>query len=60
MVGALFWCKGDGLVCTTAGVVVPPIGFPVKVKLFKHIQELSKYSRFDTKLLTGKYPLVLN
>ena len=60
MVGALFWCKGVRLVCTMAGVVVPPIGCPVKVKLFKHMQEFSKYKRFDTKLLTGKYQLVLN
>ena len=60
MVGALFWCKGVGFVCTTAGVVVSQIGFPAKVKLFKHIQETLKYDRFDTKLLTGKYQLVLN
>lgn len=60
MVGALFWCTGAGFVCTTTETVVPSGSFPVKVKLFKHIQELSKYNRFDTKLLTGKYQLVLN
>ena len=60
MVGALFWCKGVRLVCTMAGVVGPPIGLPVKVKLFKHIHYLIEYNRFDTKLLTGKYQLVLN
>lgn len=60
MVGALFWCKGDRLVCTTAEVVVLPEIFPFIARLFKHIQESSKYARFDTKLLTGKYQLVLN
>ncbi len=60
MVGALFWCKGDGLVCTTAGATIPPIGFLAKVKLFKHIHNSTEYSRYDTKLLTDKYQLVLN
>ena len=43
------------LVCTTAEVALLLI-----VRLFKHIQESAKYNRFDTKLLTGKYQLVLN
>ena len=60
MVGALFWCKGVRLVCTTAEAVVLLEIFPFIVRLFKHIQESSKYDRFDTKLLTGKYQLVLN
>ena len=60
MVGALFWCKGDRLVCTTAGVVALSEAFSFIVRLFKHIQESLKYNRFDTKLLTGKYQLVLN
>ena len=60
MVGALFWCKGDGLVCTTAEEMVLSETFTFIVRLFKHIQESAKYNRFDTKLLTGKYQLVLN
>lgn len=60
MVGALFWCKGVRLVCTTAGVVVPFWVIPGKVRLFKHMHESLKCDRFDTKLLTGKYQLVLN
>ena len=60
MVGALFWCNGVRLVCTSTGMVIPQSDFLVKVKLFKHIQESLKYDRFDTKLLTGKYQLVLN
>ena len=60
MVGALFWCKGDGLVCTTAEAMILSGVFSFIVRLFKHIQESLKYNRFDTKLLTGKYQLVLN
>lgn len=58
MVGALFGA-GSRFVCATVGAVIPPSDFPVKVKLFKHIHESLKYNRFDTKLLTGKYQLVL-
>lgn len=60
MVGALFWRKGIGLVCTATETVVPSGSFPVKVKLFKHMHESLKCDRFDTKLLTAKYQLVLN
>lgn len=60
MVGALFWCRGVGFVCTTTETVVPSGGFPVKVELFKHMHESLKCDRFNTKLLTGKYQLVLN
>ena len=60
MVGALFWCNGGRLVSTTAGVALLPEISLFIVRLFKHIQESLKYDRFDTKLLTGKYQLVLN
>lgn len=48
MVGALFWCKGDGLVYTTAGVALLLKAFPFIVKLFKHIHYLTEYDCFDT------------
>ena len=60
MVGALFGAGGTRVVCTMAGVMVLSEVFPFIVRLFKHIQESLKYDRFDTKLLTGKYQLVLN
>lgn len=60
MVGALFWCNGARFVCTTAGATTPPISFSARVKLFKHIHESLKYSRFNASPLTGKYQLVLN
>ena len=59
MVGALFGARGqaslhhDGDDASFWAILG-------KVRLFKHIQESLKYDRFDTKLLTGKYQLVLN
>lgn len=60
MVGALFGAMGGRLVSTTAGVALLPEISLFIVRLFKHMQESSKYDRFDAKLLTGKYQLVLN
>ena len=60
MVGALFWCKGGQVSLHHDGDDVSFWAIPGKVRLFKHIQESLKYDRFDTKLLTGKYQLVLN
>lgn len=60
MVGALFGALGSGWFAPRRRQLSLPIGFPAKVKLFKHIQESLKYNCFDTKLLTGKYQLVLN
>lgn len=60
MVGALFGARGTGSLAPRWGRLSPPIGFLVKVKLFKHIHNSTGYNRFDTKPLTGKYQLVLN
>lgn len=59
MVGALFGAWGQ-VTLHHGGGGYPPSGFSGKVKLFKHIHESLKYNSFDTKLLTGKYQLVLN
>lgn len=60
MVGALFGVRGQVRLHHGGGGYPPPSGFSGKVKLFKHIHESLKYNRFDTKLSTGKYQLVLN
>lgn len=60
MVGALFGAGGQVRLHHSGGAVTPPVGLPIKVKLFKHIHKSTGYNRFDTKLLTCKYQLVLN
>lgn len=59
MVGALF-VQGGQVRLHHSGGGYPPVGLPIKVKLFKHIHNSTGYNRFDTKPLTGKYQLVLN
>lgn len=59
MVGALFGARGQ-VILHHDGDDASFWAIPGKVRLFKHIQESLKYDRFDTKLLTGKYQLVLN
>lgn len=60
MVGALFLVQGGRVSLHHGGSDCPSDWLPVKVKLFKHMHESLKCDRFDTKLLTGKYQLVLN
>lgn len=59
MVGALFGAMGQ-VSLHHDGDDVSFWAIPGKVRLFKHIHKSIKYDRFDTKLLTGKYQLVLN
>lgn len=59
MVGVLFGVKGQVRLHHSWGGY-PPVGLPIKVKLFKHIHSSTGYNRFDTKPLTVKYQLVLN